>query len=304
MPDKEYELYLSLGSNLGERVDNLERALQLLAARVGCVTRRSAFYETKPVGFASDHLFLNAAAAVSTVLSPLEVLEVTQQIEREMGRTQKSVHGVYADRIIDIDLLLATDTVVETPALVLPHKHLHERRFVLEPLCEIAPEAVHPRCGKTISELLIALNTARIAEVTQSAEITPRLIATLNALLVQLTTHARPLTDEALQSIVQASNVHLYALRNECDDICGMATLAVDALPTGGKAWIEDVVIDTTYRRRGYGRQLIEHLVCEARRLGACSVNLTSKPSRVAANKLYKDVGFMPRETNVYKLAF
>lgn len=303
MPDKENMLYLSLGSNLGPRADNLERAIRLIAERVGQVACRSAFYETKPAGFISDHLFLNAAVAVRTALQPLEALEITQQIERDMGRTSKSTQGIYTDRIIDIDLLMADDAVCCSEALTLPHKHLHERRFVLEPLCEIAPDTVHPLLGKRVGELLAALNTGRIAEVL-GTDITPGVVSALNALLVQLTARARPLTATSLQAIVDAPNVHLYVLRTETGEIGGMATLATDTLPTGCKAWIEDVAVDAACRGRGYGRQLVDFLVNEARRLGANSVNLTSKPLRAAANKLYKSAGFVQRETNVYKLAF
>lgn len=303
MPDKKNTLYLSIGSNLGQRADNMERAIRLIDERVGQVVSRSAFYETKPVGFTSEHLFLNAAIAVRTALHPLDALGITQQIERDMGRTNKSSQGIYADRIIDIDLLMADDFVFDSDALTLPHKHLHERRFVLEPLCEITPEAVHPLLGKRVGELLTALNMGRIAEVL-GTDITPSTVSALNALLAQLTTHARPLTAASLQVIADTPNVHLYVLRTETSDIGGMATLATDTLPTGVKAWIEDVVVDAACRGRGYGRQLVDFLVNEARRLGANSVNLTSKPSRAAANKLYKSAGFVQRETNVYKLAF
>ena len=97
---------------------------------------------------------MNAAACVETLLPPLFVLHFTQEIEREMGRTNKSVGRVYSDRVIDIDLLLYGDQVLDTPELKLPHPLMHERRFVLEPLVEIAPDLVHPVLKKKMLELL------------------------------------------------------------------------------------------------------------------------------------------------------
>lgn len=130
-------------------------AVQYIEERIGKVVSLSAFYATAPWGFSSDNAFLNAAVEVETELSPLEVLALTQDIEREMGRKHKSVDGVYSDRVIDIDLLLYGDMVLDTPALRLPHPLMHERRFVIEPLAEIAPEVVHPVLGKTMRELFV-----------------------------------------------------------------------------------------------------------------------------------------------------
>ncbi|HIZ32847.1 MAG TPA: 2-amino-4-hydroxy-6-hydroxymethyldihydropteridine diphosphokinase [Candidatus Bacteroides merdigallinarum] len=139
--------YIGLGTNLGDREKNLRTAVRLLEERVGKVTSLSAFYATEPWGFTSDNAFLNAAAELHTSLLPLEVLERTQEIERVMGRSHKSVAGVYADRVIDIDLLLCQDDSgrsvrVDTPQLTLPHPLMHLRDFVLKPLAEIAPEVV------------------------------------------------------------------------------------------------------------------------------------------------------------------
>lgn len=147
------QVYLGLGTNLGDKEQNLRIAVRLIEERIGEVISLSAFYATAPWGFASANSFLNAAAAVDTSLSPLEVLSVTQGIEREMGRTHKSVDGVYSDRVIDIDLLLCDDLVLDTPLLKLPHPLMHERRFVMEPLVEIAPDVVHPVLGKPLDVL-------------------------------------------------------------------------------------------------------------------------------------------------------
>ena len=133
------ELYLSLGSNLGDREDMLRRAIALIEERVGAVQRVSSFIETEPWGFESEHPFLNAAVMVLTTLSPIECLDATQQIERELGRKKKSKGGKYHDRPIDIDLLLYGDLKLSTPRLTIPHPHMYERDFVMIPLREIMP---------------------------------------------------------------------------------------------------------------------------------------------------------------------
>jgi len=135
------ELYLSLGSNLGDREDMLRRAITLIEERVGAVQRVSTFIETEPWGFQSKHPFLNAAVMVRTTLSPIECLDRTQQIERELGRKSKSRDGKYHDRPIDIDLLLYGDQTVSTPRLTIPHPLMQERDFVMIPLREILPSA-------------------------------------------------------------------------------------------------------------------------------------------------------------------
>lgn len=150
--------YFSLGSNLGNRQGLISRAVRLMELRVGTLVSLSRFYETEPVGFSSEHLFLNAAAAFTSNISAEEILDTTQQIERELGRTQKSEGGVHYDRTVDIDLLLLDDEIIKTPRLTLPHPHLHERRFVLEPLAEIAPTLRHPLNQETITEMLQAIS--------------------------------------------------------------------------------------------------------------------------------------------------
>ena len=147
-------VYFSLGTNLGDKEHNLRLAVRKIEERVGKVVSLSAFYATAPWGFSAEHTFLTAAACVETLLPPLSVLHLTQEIEREIGRTHKSVGGVYSDRVIDIDLLLYDDRVLDTPELKLPHPLMHERRFVMEPLAEIAPDLVHPILKKKMRELL------------------------------------------------------------------------------------------------------------------------------------------------------
>ncbi len=147
-------VYLSLGTNLGDKTAHLQAAVALIQKRIGKVVSLSSFVETLPWGFVSQHSFLNAAACVETSLSPQEVLSVTQAIERELGRTHKSVNGIYTDRIIDIDLLLYDQLVLHTEELELPHPLMTERSFVMVPLCEIAPDVMHPVFHRPLRELL------------------------------------------------------------------------------------------------------------------------------------------------------
>ncbi|KKB45775.1 MULTISPECIES: 2-amino-4-hydroxy-6-hydroxymethyldihydropteridine diphosphokinase [Parabacteroides] len=145
--------YLALGTNIGNKRRNMITAAALLAERVGDVLALSGFYETEPWGFQSDNTFLNAALQLETGLPPLELLKATQEIELEMGRTQKS-NGAYHDRIIDIDILLYDDLILQTPELTLPHPLMHERQFVMEPLAEIAPNVIHPVFKKPVVSLM------------------------------------------------------------------------------------------------------------------------------------------------------
>lgn len=291
--------YFSLGSNLGNREQLIAEALRIMGERVGQCERVSSLKETQPVGFCSDNMFLNAAVMVETTLSPSEVLKVTQQIEAELGRTHKSVSGCYADRPIDIDILLMGDVVLDIPDLQIPHPRLHERRFVLEPLAEIAPEVEHPVSGLKVCEMLHRLNACSIvSEAVYSSE----LLAEITHLLGQLSSTPHPLTEAYLRHIIEADNSHLFVLRDECDRISGMATVCLCASPTGVKAWVEDVVVSTACRGRGYGRRLVQQCIDAARADGAKKVMLTSRPSRETANRLYRSMGFEPRETNVYSL--
>jgi len=132
--------YLSLGTNLGDKRKNIAEAIKNIGELVGDVVRQSALYETEPWGFRSDNRFVNAAVCVDTQLSPRRLLEVTQRIEREMGRTLKSDGGEYHDRIIDIDILLYGDLHIDEPDLKIPHPLMHERDFVMMPLNEIMEE--------------------------------------------------------------------------------------------------------------------------------------------------------------------
>ena len=149
------EVYLGLGTNLGDKENNLNLAMDEIRKRVGEITSLSAFYATDPWGFDSQNSFLNAVCKAHTTLSPFEVLSTTQAIEKDLGRIRKSVGGQYSDRPIDIDILLYDNLIIDTPQLSIPHPLMHKRLFVMEPLTEIAPELVHPVLQQTMKELLL-----------------------------------------------------------------------------------------------------------------------------------------------------
>jgi 2-amino-4-hydroxy-6-hydroxymethyldihydropteridine diphosphokinase len=145
--------YLSLGSNVGERQENLERAIAHLAAW-GEVVAVSSFYETEPVERTDQPWFVNCVVALETELMPKQLLAKLLAIEKSMGRKRAPGKG---PRLIDMDIVLFGNAVVDTPELAIPHPAMHERRFVLEPLAEIAPEARHPVFKRTVRELRNAL---------------------------------------------------------------------------------------------------------------------------------------------------
>ena len=142
--------YLSLGSNLGDREENLRDAVRRLE-ELGEVKAASSFYETEPVEFTNQPWFLNIAVELETELMPRQLLSAVLKIERDMGRRRLQPKG---PRLIDIDILLFGDVAMSDAKLTLPHPAMHERNFVLKPLAEIAPEAKHPLLRKSVKQLL------------------------------------------------------------------------------------------------------------------------------------------------------
>ena len=144
-------LYLLLGANLNDRAQALRRATDLIAERVGEVVQQSGLYETAPWGIPDQPAFLNQVLAVDTTQQPEAVLAKTQEIEQELGRVR---HEKWGARVIDIDILYHNQLILATETLIIPHPHLHQRRFTLVPLAEIAPDFVHPVLMKTTVKLL------------------------------------------------------------------------------------------------------------------------------------------------------
>jgi len=151
MPADAYrQVWLALGSNIGDRHTLLLKAIELLIARVGPLMRSSSFIESEPWGFESEHNFMNAVVLMQTRLTPRQLLETTQEIERELGRTEKTQTTdetaqklIYHDRTIDIDILLYGDETVDEPDLKIPHPRMQERPFVIQPMKEIYDSLAH-----------------------------------------------------------------------------------------------------------------------------------------------------------------
>lgn len=152
-------VYLALGSNVGDREQNLARALEGLQQAGVRVNVRSSIYETEPQDVLEQPWFLNMAVECETELFPLRLLSVSQEIERSLGRQRRVRSG---PRTIDIDVLLIGEALMETQELTIPHPRMNERRFVLEPLVEIAPELRDPKTGERFAELLRTVGGQRV----------------------------------------------------------------------------------------------------------------------------------------------
>jgi 2-amino-4-hydroxy-6-hydroxymethyldihydropteridine diphosphokinase len=148
---KRIKVYLGLGSNMGNREENLQIAQRFITEKFGTIISLSSIYETAAWGLTEQNAFLNQAVCIETKFSPIEVLQIVLEIEKSMGRIREQKWGA---RIIDIDILYYANKVISFPDLEIPHPFIQERRFVLVPLCEIAGEFIHPKIKQTNLELL------------------------------------------------------------------------------------------------------------------------------------------------------
>jgi 2-amino-4-hydroxy-6-hydroxymethyldihydropteridine diphosphokinase len=146
-------VYLSLGSSRGDRAGNLQKAITAIGQSEAKIVSVSSVYETEPWGFTMDGSFLNLALAVQTEMTPPQLLQWLLETEKKMGRVRIKEEG-YSSRIIDIDILFFEDIVIDEPGITIPHPRIHERRFVLTPLHEIAARFTHPVLKRTVAELL------------------------------------------------------------------------------------------------------------------------------------------------------
>ena len=145
------EVYLQLGSNIGDRLDNLDQSIKIITERIGNVLEKSSVYESTPWGVENQKNFLNQVIFVKSNFDPYTILDLVLQIEKDMGRIRIEKWG---ERIIDIDILFIDDLIIESENLCIPHEFISKRKFVLQPMCEIAPGFIHPKLNKTISQLL------------------------------------------------------------------------------------------------------------------------------------------------------
>jgi len=160
--------YLLLGSNREPRFDFIMKAVHLIENGPGKVCDKSSIYESEPWGFRADTLFLNSVVLIETERTAMDLLNEVLQIEKSLGRTRRG--SGYASRNIDIDILYFNDEIMELPGLIIPHPRLHERRFTLEPLVEVAPEFIHPLLGKTNSELLAQVSDSTEVRIFKTAK--------------------------------------------------------------------------------------------------------------------------------------
>jgi 2-amino-4-hydroxy-6-hydroxymethyldihydropteridine diphosphokinase len=162
---------LSLGSNQGDRIYYLQKSIESIQEQIGNIELVSSYYETEPWGFQTSNSFINQVICLKTSLLPEKLLDKILDIETQLGRKRKLNSQIYENRIIDIDILFYNDQVINGIELMIPHKDIHLRRFILEPLFEIEPELVHPTIKLTIRELLLICPDKMKVEKYKTSEI-------------------------------------------------------------------------------------------------------------------------------------
>lgn len=152
-----HTVYISVGSNLGDKLDNcLKGIAAMVASDTSVLVRASRFFRTSPVDFTDQDWFVNAAVKISTTLPPPDLLDELLSIQRHMGRKVDAIR--FGPRVLDLDILLYDDRVIQTPRLEIPHPRMHKRAFVLHPMCDINPSIIHPGLGRTVADLLDRLD--------------------------------------------------------------------------------------------------------------------------------------------------
>ena len=149
-----HRVFLALGSNLGNRVENLQLAVENIVEQIGTIQSIAPLYETEPWGFDSDNWFVNTVIELETVLNPLDLLNKCMHIETKHGRKRAKAALGYSSRVIDIDILFYDNQIINLPELIIPHKHLQNRKFVLVPLNDVAPDFMHPLIKQPVKVLL------------------------------------------------------------------------------------------------------------------------------------------------------
>ena len=145
--------YISVGSNLGNLLQNCCRAIEMLCSDQAIkLIERSPFYRTSPVDYLAQDWFLNAAIRIQTDLEPVLLLSLMQSVQQQIGRKASTIR--FGPRIVDLDIIFFEDQIIETPELTIPHPRMHKRRFVLQPICDIDPTVIHPLLGKSVQDLL------------------------------------------------------------------------------------------------------------------------------------------------------
>ncbi len=148
-----HRVFISVGSNLGDSLDNCRKGIERLCLddKVKLITR-SGFYKTEPVDFTDQNWFVNAALLVETTLSPLALLDRTQAVQKQLGRKGTAVR--FGPRVLDLDIIFYDDLVMDSERLTIPHPRMHKRRFVLQPICDIDPDVIHPVLERNVQDLL------------------------------------------------------------------------------------------------------------------------------------------------------
>ena len=158
-------VFVLLGSNLGDRELLVNQACKMIGERCGEIVAKSRLYESEPWGFQSEHWFLNQVVELATSLSPDALMQSLLDIEKELGRDRTTPHNGYVSRPIDLDILYFGNEIIETQLVTAPHPRLHQRRFTLLPLCDIAPDFVHPILKKTNLQLLDECQDSGIVKI-------------------------------------------------------------------------------------------------------------------------------------------